>query len=214
MKRRHFVGGLFAIVLAQSAPAAQQRPDLDLSTISRPDVGDREGSVRGGMAPELTGVSLAARLIAVEPSECTWHDPITYDLELQNRGKAAVSLPWSVDPRDHEAGSEAGILHKALISLGARVYGREARVGTTEGLFGSPYVQRSVRRLLPGERLVIRATSRCHVDDDAVIELIKNRGSATVQVTARVQLYGARLQSGSLISQNSVRVRIVRSYGW
>jgi hypothetical protein len=199
---------------------AAQQPDLDLSQVRRPPSPSQgrgaargglgePGVIRGGISSSTAPVPISVRLLTVQPQGCSWLEPLTYDIQLQNISSRDLLLPWSINRQDlgkPTAGAEAFV--RLTISLHVP---RSAAIGTVEVLYGSADVPGSTRIIAPGETLVIRATSRCHLFDAEVARTLRKGASTSFQVIASVGLQRDPAFAGILAtSSNSGTLTISR----
>lgn len=190
-----FVAGLVTDV------GGQGRPDLDLTQVIREPATESKGQPRGGIIMGEPGVvrggvtsgeprslPLTVRLLSVDPQACSWGQQLTYDIELRNTGDRALALPWSVRREDLRAGDERGLFRVATLSLwlvGPRVTSR-ALLGSVESLYGSPEAPQTMRALLPGQAVTIRATSRCSANE--IASALRKGDTMPLSVRAGVHL--------------------------
>ena len=211
------LASLFVVMsLFPTISRAQQTPDLDLTQIARPSVqestGDVSGSFQYNSLDRIAIPPISVRLVRIEPTTCTWHEPITYDLEITNTSNAIIVLPWSVDKRDEEIpqpGTWANGFAGATLGLHVRTSGR-ANIGTIAALYGSQYRPFSTRTVAPGGVVRIRAGSLCNVHDDALIERILQDGMLSLPAMAMVQIEGEPGRFALVVSTEVIALTIVR----
>ncbi|MGH9198398.1 MAG: hypothetical protein ACRD1T_22025, partial [Acidimicrobiia bacterium] len=200
----------------------QRGPDLDLTTIPRPAPSEPEPvqapdgsgvivgktytfSVPGVIAGMDRTPPFGVRLLRLEPNSCEWTESVTYDVELRNNTRTAVKVPWSIDPRD--AGERSPDLFPVLVLTLQTVDGA-GRLGGLETLYGDSFAPFTTRVLQPGESVVIRATTGCHVDSATDQVLSAARRGMNLRVSASVSLRRDPETLDSIIRSNALPLRV------
>jgi hypothetical protein len=192
---------------------AQRSPDLDTRFISRapesPQTQGGSGRVEGGFSSGSQAVPFGVRLLAIEPSSCSWGEEVTYDIELSNIGKSAVMLPWDVNKPTAPSDSRSQTVFTTMmvtLMLADKSY---ATLGAVEALYGDLGNALTLRRVAPGASVVIRLPTKCVVYDDRFQRSIGPSGSL-LRVFAEVHLGPRDRQMTVVAKSNEMEVTVSR----
>jgi hypothetical protein len=154
-------------------------------------------------------VPVAVRSLAVEPRSCYWNEPIAYDVEIRNVSQYTIALPWSrIAPDDPLPSSSATVFTTMMISL--RVLDDPtASLGVGEALYrdaGDPLVMRRVR---PGESVMVRLPGTCVINFATVPPPVSATGSQ-FKVSVLATLQRPEPDSVAVITSNELEITVSR----
>jgi hypothetical protein len=190
---------------------AQRAPDLDTRFLPVPSPPTPEqGIVAGGQGGPWQGpVPVAVRLLGVEPATCWWDEALTYDVEIRNISRTAIVLPWSVVPPDDPPPSASSNVFLTMSASLRLSDDPRASLGIMKVLYGDLAHPSTVRRVQPGESVLVRFLAACVIHFASVQRAFPPVGSA-LKVSALVSLRRRDTELPALIRSNEIDITVVR----
>ena len=143
-------------------PGADARFGYEVPLSANPVRRPKRGPIRSSR-PIFYDSPVSVRLVRIDPIECSWDEEVTYDVEVRNIGRQAITLPWSAfPPRSQPSGESRNVFPFMVLSLGVGE-GMGGSLGWVEMLQGSPDEPGSFRRLPPDATVVIRSSTPCQL---------------------------------------------------
>ena len=136
---------------------------------------------------------------------------MTYDVEVRNIGRQAITLPWSAfPPRSQPSGESRNVFPFMVLSLGVGE-GMGGSLGWVEMLQGSPDEPGSFRRLPPDATVVIRSSTPCQLTNSKAGPMIAPTGTISLKVFARVHVARTDDELGAFAeSSNALPITVSR----
>ena len=182
-----------AVVFAAGGFNAQEIGWLDLT-----DPHPREriraphtyGAECGGGAGFTSNNEVTITLVSLDKASYSLSEEVTYEVKLQNSGKAPVEIPWTPDSSDFEPADslESYTFLHAAISLTFTDPGPNRTFAVYANSYGSPEKQGSTRKLLPGEWILVRARQKLEVYEEWWWTKVKNASPLNVKASSGLLL--------------------------
>src|SRR5258705_4335311 len=104
MHKRILLAAGVALLSIAVTHGGQREPDLDIRFLAHPARTPRQ---RDGLASRvvtpprpIADRQMTVLLVGVNPMQCNWDEPVTYDVEIKNISSQTVTLPWTLIPTD------------------------------------------------------------------------------------------------------------------
>ena len=177
-----------AALVAASVVAAQEIGRLDLTDLHPRDrirVPHTFGGECGGGANFTSNNELTITLVSLDKTSYSLGDEVTYEVKVQNSGKAPVEIPWTPHSGDLEPADslESYTFLHAAISLTFTDPDSNRSFAIYANSFGSLDRQGSTRKLLPGEWIFVRAHQKIQAYEEWWWTKIKDSSPLNVRAS-------------------------------
>jgi hypothetical protein len=182
-----------AALVAASVVAAQEIGRLDLTDLHPRDrirVPHTFGGECGGGANLTSNNELTITLVSLDKTSYSLGDEVTYEVKVQNSGKAPVEIPWTAHSGDLEPADslESYTFLHAAISLTFTDPDSNRSFAIYADSYGSLDRQGSTRKLLPGEWIFVRARQKIEAYEEWWWTKIKDSSPLNVRASASLIL--------------------------
>lgn len=182
---------LLCILFLGQRCAAQEVGSLDITTVipkERIHQPEGEGGGSCGSAEHVYYPEVLVRLISLDNTHYGLGESVTFEVKIQNVGKEPIILPWSpelanLEPQEQFASYS---YRQGTISLDFRV--RDRQFSIFSHLYGSPAVLGSMKEVLPGQWVMVRASPKLVIYDDWISNEFAYSDMLTSQVNAGLML--------------------------
>jgi len=145
---------------------------LDITTgIRKERIHEPEGVGGGscGFADHAQYPEVLVRLMSLDNMQYGLGEDVTFEVRIQNTGKELIILPWSPELAELEPPNqfESYSYRQGTISLDFHIGDRQFSIFSN--LYGSPAVLASMKELLPGQSVRVRASAKLVIYDDSII---------------------------------------------
>lgn len=168
--------------LTKHAPPEREAPTEDQTA---------SGNVEavGGSGVRRHELPLKVTLLSLDRGSYVLGETGFFDITLENVGREPVVIPWSPDPSigaPSQGNAVPGNLHAVISLLAGRTTAAAGQRADAFGLYGSEFVQGSLKRLEPGRKVRIRVPfSWRFFDEETPARLLKQ---PTQRLVVRAQI--------------------------
>lgn len=216
--RTRAIGAVCFSVFLSSVVGAQGGDFLDLTKIktrSTKKTGGEKGRQEVSMSLSERSRPSPVTITILKSDKRYYHfgDEIMFDVMLENITHGILTIPWSGDryrakpDDDHDP---PGYVY-AFLSLWIKDDSFGEHLVSGHGIYGSQLTARSLKKLLPGQRVRIRAPSLLHINSANVSERVLGKLPRKFEIKANLSLSdGTSPRYETAISPNSITIEVKR----
>jgi len=182
-----------AALFATSLVAGQEIGRLDLADTHPRDrirAPHGVGSVCGGGSGFTPNIEISVAVVSLDKASYSLGEEVAYEVKIQNSGKEPIEIPWTPhlgDLEPTESSQSYTFLHGA-VSLTFTEADSNRSFSIYANSYGSSEIPGSLRKLLPGEWIFVRARQKIETYEEWWWTKIKDSSPLNVRVSANLML--------------------------
>ena len=182
-----------AAIFATSLVAAQEIGWLDLTDTHPRDrirAPHTVGSECGGGTGFTPNTEISITLVSLDKASYSLGEEVTYEVKIQNSGKKPAEIPWTPHLGDLEPSdpSQSYTFLHAAVSLRFTEPDSNRSFSIYANSYGSSEMPGSMRKLLPGEWVFVRARQKVESYEEWWWTKIKDSSPLNLRVSASLML--------------------------